>query len=378
MTHPSQKRLLALDGGGLMGLISLGILQKMEDQLRAAHGGHDDFRLRDYFDYIAGTSTGAIIAAGLMTGMRVSELRDLYVEMGPQMFTRVAWLKLAPLALTSRQYHHEPIGEILRDRLGAGTILEMQESGDLPTDKHLMMVMHNLNTDSPWCISTNPEARYNKLDHPQCNRRLPLWQLVRASTAAPGYFFPEQVQLNPQDPNSVRTFQDGGLTPHNNPALKLFQMATLPQYGLGWETGVDRMMLVSVGTGRQEKLIKKPKAQGVNIVTLAKAASSWIMAGASAENDLMCRMLGHCVHGEKIDSEVGDLTGGKPDGKRFLYARYDIQLDNDLMKELKIRGAVKDLKMDEVARIPDFQRIGKKAGESVKMREHFKEFLPCT
>lgn len=66
MTRPPPKRLLALDGGGLMGLISLGILQEIEDQLRDAHGGHEVFLLCNYFDYIAGTSTGAIIAAGLM------------------------------------------------------------------------------------------------------------------------------------------------------------------------------------------------------------------------------------------------------------------------------------------------------------------------
>lgn len=376
MTRPAQKRLLALDGGGLMGLISLGILQHIEDQLRAAHGGHDDFRLRDYFDYFAGTSTGAIIAAGLMTGMRVSELRDLYVDLGPQMFTRVAWLKSVPLALTSRQYHHEPIGEMLRQKLGAGTILEMQESGALPTDKHLMMVMHNLNTDSPWCISTNPEARYNKLDHPQCNRRLLLWQLVRASTAAPVYFFPEQVQMNPEDPTSVRTFQDGGLTPHNNPALKLFQMATLPQYGVGWETGVDRMLLVSVGTGRQEKLIKKPKAQGVGIRKLAVSAPSWLMTGASAENDLMCRMLGHCVHGPKVDNEVGDLKGESIDGKLFTYARYDISLTDDLLRELKLPGLAKDLQLDSVSRLKDFEEIGNKAAEQVEFGRHFESFMP--
>lgn len=377
MTRPPKKRLLALDGGGLMGLISLGILQEIEDQLRDAHGNHEDFRLRDYFDYIAGTSTGAIIAAGLMTGMRVSELRDLYVEMGPQMFRRVGgitnwfhWFR------KSRKYYHEPIGEILRQKLGAETILEMQESGALPTDKHLMMVMHNLNTDSPWCITTNIEAQYNKPSHPQCNRRLPLWQLVRASTAAPGYFFPEQVQMTPDDPTSVRTFQDGGLTPHNNPALKLFQMSTLPPYGLGWETGVDRMLLVSVGTGRLEKLIKKPKPDGVAIGKLGKAAPSWLMSGASAENDLMCRMLGHCVHGPWIDSEVGDLTGHSSADKLFTYARFDISITDSLIRDLKLQGRVKDFQLDSVNRTYDFVKIGQEAALQVDLAKQFKAFMP--
>ena len=46
MADQSQKRLLALDGGGIMGLISLGILREVEDQLRAAHGEDPAFRLR--------------------------------------------------------------------------------------------------------------------------------------------------------------------------------------------------------------------------------------------------------------------------------------------------------------------------------------------
>lgn len=57
------KRILALDGGGLRGILTLGILQKIEDLLRERHRGGDDFRLDHYFDLIAGTSTRSIIVA---------------------------------------------------------------------------------------------------------------------------------------------------------------------------------------------------------------------------------------------------------------------------------------------------------------------------
>jgi patatin-like phospholipase/acyl hydrolase len=57
------KRILALDGGGLRGILSLGILEKIEGLLRERHGAGNDFRLCHYFDLIAGTSTGAIIAS---------------------------------------------------------------------------------------------------------------------------------------------------------------------------------------------------------------------------------------------------------------------------------------------------------------------------
>ena len=51
--------MLALDGGGIRGLITLGILEKIEKLVKDRAGG----KLCDYFDYIGGTSTGAIIAA---------------------------------------------------------------------------------------------------------------------------------------------------------------------------------------------------------------------------------------------------------------------------------------------------------------------------
>jgi patatin-like phospholipase/acyl hydrolase len=54
MFNPKQKRLLALDGGGILGVMSLCILKRMEDQLRPHSGLGEDFRLCHFFDYIAG------------------------------------------------------------------------------------------------------------------------------------------------------------------------------------------------------------------------------------------------------------------------------------------------------------------------------------
>src|SRR6266508_6884417 len=62
------KRILALDGGGLRGILTLEVLAKIEKTLGKRHGGEDSFRLCHYFDLIAGTSTGAIIAAALALG----------------------------------------------------------------------------------------------------------------------------------------------------------------------------------------------------------------------------------------------------------------------------------------------------------------------
>ena len=68
------RRLLALDGGGIRGVMTLEILRKIEQDLATATGKGASFRLGDFFDYIGGTSTGAIIAAGLAMGKSVQEL----------------------------------------------------------------------------------------------------------------------------------------------------------------------------------------------------------------------------------------------------------------------------------------------------------------
>jgi uncharacterized protein len=84
------RKLLALDGGGIRGLITIEVLAELERQIRAgliAHGKLElnaPFVLADYFDYIAGTSTGAIIATALSLGMSVDTVRQFYEESGAE------------------------------------------------------------------------------------------------------------------------------------------------------------------------------------------------------------------------------------------------------------------------------------------------------
>jgi patatin-like phospholipase/acyl hydrolase len=70
LTSLGPKRLLALDGSGIRGAITLGFLEQMARLLRARLK-REDLKLYDYFDLIGGTSTGAIIASGLAIGMPV-------------------------------------------------------------------------------------------------------------------------------------------------------------------------------------------------------------------------------------------------------------------------------------------------------------------
>ena len=82
------KRILALDGGGLRGILTIGILEKIEDILRQRHGNSNGFRLSHYFDLIAGTSTGAIIAAILAKGWTVKDIYQKYMALGEKVFEK--------------------------------------------------------------------------------------------------------------------------------------------------------------------------------------------------------------------------------------------------------------------------------------------------
>jgi uncharacterized protein len=235
------KKLLALDGGGIRGVLSLEILRKLENLLRAA-SGNSDYRLADYFDYISGTSTGGIIAVGLAIGMSVDEILKLYEDHGAQMF------ETANLRHRLRYYYQsEPLAKILKSKFG-----ETTELGSDSVEALLMLVMRNATTDSPWPISNNPFAKYNAPGYFSCNLKFPLWQLVRASTAAPTYFPPEVILVDGRE----FIFVDGGVTVYNNPAFQMFLMATVDRYWInapvparGWPTGQDKMLIVSVGTG---------------------------------------------------------------------------------------------------------------------------------
>jgi hypothetical protein len=372
-TPRTPRRLLALDGGGIRGVMTLEVLAEIERQLRDIRDGGDKFRLCHFFDYVGGTSTGAIIAAGLALGKSAEELLTFYQTVGPSMFDKEALLKRF-----RNLYKSEPLAAELKKTYGADTTLEPQHLRCL-----LLAVTRNVTTDSPWPISSNPLARYNAPDRDDCNLKIPLWKLVRASTAAPVFFPPEVIQWDHKDPENPKkqfVFVDGGMTPYNNPAFLLFRMATLPEYRLGWATGERNLMLVSVGTGASAVLGADASDPSQNLLSNVAGIPGALMNGAQVDQDVNCRTLGRCVFGAPIDRELGDLIprrDGKPIpvdedlGRAFLYARYNADLSRDGLKALGLRDLdpEKVQKLDSVEFIGDLARVGKTVAQQVQMRD---------
>lgn len=374
------RKLLALDGGGIRGVLTLQVLVRMEEILREASGQGDAFRLCNFFDYIGGTSTGAIIAAGLARGMSARELSDFYMKTGPAMFD-----KSFILFRLRHLYESKPLAGELQKTFGPETTLSPEHLRCL-----LLVVTRNVTTDSPWPVSSNPFAAYNLPHRPDCNLCIPLWQLVRASTAAPIYFAPEVIQWDKNDPSKTFVFEDGGLTPYNNPAFLLARMATVRQYNLNWETGEDRLLVVSVGTGAAPKADAEVYSSGKTAFTNLANFPAALMYGAQVDQDVNCRLVGRCVHGAPIDRELGDLIPRRGDpetgdprkgelvplsedlGRQFLYARYNAELSARWLSDhgLGDVDASKVAQLDSVEHVEDLVRVGRALAEEVRP-EHF-------
>ena len=321
-------RLLSFDGGGIRGLFALQYAKRIETLLREK-SGNPDLVLADHFHYIGGTSTGAIIAAFLSWGLSVAEIEGLYRKNAIAMFTKAGWSK----RFTSHKFVSEGLTNFLQNFFveDDGTPATFG-TGKLKT--LLLVVTRNASTGSPWPISNNPQAKYNDPDSPGNNLQIPLWQLVRASTAAPTFFPPEILKVKDEHGEELEfAFEDGGITPFNNPAYLLKIMATLPEYNLGWKAGAERMSLVSIGTGG----IKAGRVKhDLDILSHAKNLPTALIGSFQQYQDLLCRVHGECRFGPPIDGEVGHLVrpSENPD---YLYARYDKLFSED---DLRAAGAV--------------------------------------
>jgi patatin-like phospholipase/acyl hydrolase len=370
LSKTGPRKLLALDGGGIRGIITIEVLAKIESLLQEKLGADDKFLLADYFDYIAGTSTGAIIASCLSWGMRVSEVREFYINQGENMFDSASLLKQFQYKFEDKNLAQE-LREKFQEKDGSVATL-----GSSLLKTLLLMVMRNATTDSPWPISNNPYARYNDPSRPDCNLQLPLWQLIRASTAAPTYFPPEVIEVEKGEPF---VFVDGGITSFNNPAFQLFLMATTKPYKLNWPVGEDKMLLVSVGTGMTPSANKNLKPGEMNLLYNAGAIPSALMFAAQNQQDMLCRIFGKCLEGDIIDQEVGNMIDiNAPGGEKlFTYMRYNADLSHEGLSALGLTqiNPADVQKMDAVDKIKELQAVGKAIADQKVKKEHFVNFL---
>ncbi len=370
------RRLLSLDGGGIRGLIEAEVLSEIETQLIEITG--EDRPLCERFDLIGGTSTGAILAAGLVMGLRAVELRDFYFKYGKQVFSPEFFL-----VQFWHKYSAKPLEKALQEVLGSTTTL-----GDSRLRALLLIVSKNATLGGTWFFINNPAGKYFSQ-----NRGLPLWQIVRASAAAPTYFPPQTINIG-DGPEACHAYEfiDGGVGTYNNPSLQLFLEATEPAYKLGWATGVDNLLLISLGAGFGEKTIAEGKASHYNALEWAGYAIEELMADANLQQNVLMHLIGErptgaapaggagskaALAGAPAASTISRISGNLGGKKLLTYQRITVEFSRHRLDQLGLYEVdpSKVSKLDCVDQMNDLQKIGRAiAREQVNMRALAKFF----
>ena len=362
------KRILALDGGGIRGILTLQFLKPIETFVRQRLG--PDALLCDYFDFIGGTSTGSIIAAGLACGMTVSAIEEVYTRLGASVFQPGGIWKHVPEALQGKlapKFPSEPLQRELDAQFGADTTLD---SDKIRTG--LMVMTKRLDTGGPWPLNNGGHGPYAAQDG-----ALRLAQVVRASTAAPTYFAPEQIAIQSRAGQVVNgAFVDGGVTPFNDPALQLLMLASLQGHGFHWPTGRDQLLIISIGTGRfqQQRTAQAVVADPAALQGIAALQS--LMDDCERMNRATLQWLTDCLTPWVVDRAVGDMKLDSQTGPGLAtYVRYNAILEQDWLKaELGLdytAEAIEQIrKMDNPTNMYDLAKLGQCAAAKQVKPEH--------
>jgi uncharacterized protein len=369
VTNLRPRRLLSIDGGGLCGLIPAEALMQIEQQLDQLTGKPEP--LCNRFDLIGGTSTGAILAAGLALGMKAKDLRDFYVKLGPDIFDKVF--------LPEQFWHKYPSGPIekhLKEILGEATTL-----GDGRLRTLVLLVAKNATLGNDWFFTNSPKSKFFA-----GNAKILLWHIVRASSAAPTYFPPHAFAV-PDATGAQQTYEfiDGGVSSYNNPSLQVFLEATVPDYGIGWPMGTANLLLMSLGTGFCPVTIPQGKAVHYNLLDWAQYVLKELMNEANLQQNVLMGLIGDrpvqptaavlaaaasAFAGTPNSSALAQVSAGLNAKSLVTYQRITIGLTRERLDQLKLTDVDPDKvrEMDAVDQIANMQRVGEAmAAEQVHM-----------
>ncbi len=259
-------RVLAIDGGGIRGLLPVLLLQRL-----SAVTGLRDFL--DSVDLIAGTSTGGLIALTLACNIGLDKIRDLFIQKGPEIFDD-SWMDdLADLGrLRGAEYKTEPLRRELRRLCGLTSLRQLA--------KHVLITSFDLDNGDSTLRVWKPKLFHN-LPGKESDGELSVVQVGLYTSAAPT-FFP-----------SVDGYIDGGVYA-SNPAMCALAQTQDRRYEPVHP--LNEVILLSLGTGINLQFIR-----GVNLdwgyAQWIRPLVGLILDATSGVADYQCRqMLGEHYH----------------------------------------------------------------------------------
>lgn len=214
------KRILTIDGGGVRGIIPAVLLAALERQTGAL--------TRDAFDFVAGTSTGAVLAAGIAAGIPAERLVTLYAERSSQVFRKTPAIGTLRRIITGSMYDTAALHQLIREELGPEA--RDWRLNDAPVD--MLITAKRLSDGMPW---------YFVRDNPANSCRAGDYRLADAATAsaaAPTYFAPWKLA-------GIGELIDGGIGVAGNPVYQ----ACVEAFEYTDAYRPSETVVVSLGTG---------------------------------------------------------------------------------------------------------------------------------
>ncbi|KAK9399602.1 calcium-independent phospholipase A2-gamma [Crotalus adamanteus] len=222
-------RILSIDGGGTRGLVALQTLRKLEELTGKP--------IHQLFDYICGVSTGAILAFMLgLFHISLDECEDLYRKLGTDVFKQNVIVGTVKMGWNHAFYDSEIWEKMLKERMGSDIMFETARNPKCPKVAAISTIVSR-GTPLKAFVFRNYNHFPGVKSHYLGGCHYKLWQAIRASSAAPGYF--QEYALG----NDLH--QDGGLLINNPTALAVHECSCL------WPN-VPLQCVVSLGTGRYE------------------------------------------------------------------------------------------------------------------------------
>ena len=309
-------RILSIDGGGIRGIIPAVVLAELERQ--------SGRRVHELFDMFAGTSTGGILSLALalpgsggVARWHAREIVDLYIERGPEIFDR------------SLLHRIRAVGSILDEKYpdtGLESVLK-RYFGETKLSKALVEMLvtaYELEGRDPFFFKRRKAIATPEDDYP-------MWQVARATAAAPTYF--EPLKLKTAAVSDYYALVDGGVFA-NNPAMCAFADAHR------FEEGAD-IVLVSLGTGQLERPIRYDDAKDWGMLEWARPILDVVFDGVADTTDYELRQLMPDNRYFRLQTTLttgsDELDDASPDNTRALLLQGE-----DLVGDAERAGFFKD------------------------------------
>ncbi|XP_069012928.1 calcium-independent phospholipase A2-gamma isoform X1 [Embiotoca jacksoni] len=226
-------RVLAIDGGGTRGLLALQTLHKLQEMTGK--------QVHQLFDYICGVSTGAILAFMLgIFQIPLEECEEMYRKLGSDVFSQNVIVGTVKMGWSHAFYDSEIWENILKERMGEGRMIESARDPHCPKVSAVSTIV-NRGLPLKAYVFRNYRLMPGVRSHYLGDCKHKMWQAIRASSAAPGYF--QEFVLGKD------LHQDGGLLINNPTALAIHECKCL------WPN-TPLQCVLSLGTGRHETVGK--------------------------------------------------------------------------------------------------------------------------